>query len=99
MTAFNVVRFRVKAGRNRDFLEAHGRIIGEWPGVRRVSMIQVGDQTYCLIAEWPDIETLSKARPQMIETLNSFRECLDDVGDGKGVTDAVSGDVVLELNA
>ena len=92
MTAFNVVRFRVKPSRHRDFLEAHRRILGEWPGVGRISMIKAGDQTFCLIAEWPDMETLSKARPQMIETLNSFRECLDDVGDGKGVTNSVSGE-------
>jgi hypothetical protein len=33
----------------------------------------------------------------MIATLNTFREFLEDVGEGKGVTDAVSGAVVLEL--
>lgn len=96
MTAFNAVRFRVKAGRDRDFLDAHKRVLGEWPGLRRASIIKTGEQTYCIIAEWADTDAIAKARPQMIATLNSFRDLLEDLGDGKGVTDAVSGPVVFE---
>jgi hypothetical protein len=33
----------------------------------------------------------------MIATLNSFRDTLEDLGDGVGVTDAVSGAVVMSL--
>jgi hypothetical protein len=33
----------------------------------------------------------------MIATLNSFRETLEDQGSGLGVTDAISGSVVLDL--
>jgi hypothetical protein len=43
------------------------------------------------------MEALGKARPQMIATLNSFRDTLEDLGDSKGVTDAVSGPVVVAL--
>ena len=53
------------------------------------------DRTYCVIAEWPDMETLANARPNMIATLNSFRDTLEDLGNGLGVTDAISGPVVL----
>jgi hypothetical protein len=98
MTAFNAVRFRVKPGRDREFLDAHKNILKEWPGLRRVSILKTGEQTYCLIAEWPDVETLGKARPQMVATLDKFRALLEDLGDGKGVTDAVSGPVVLALS-
>jgi quinol monooxygenase YgiN len=97
MTAFNAVRFRVKPGRDRDFLDAHKNILKEWPGLRRASIFKTGEQTYCLVAEWTDMEALGKARPQMVATLNSFRAVLEDIGDGKGVTDAVSGAVVLDL--
>jgi hypothetical protein len=97
MTAFNAVRFRVKPGRDRDFLDAHKNILKEWPGLRRADILKTGEQTYCLIAEWPDVETLGKARPQMVATLDKFRALLEDIGDGKGVTDAVSGPVVLAL--
>jgi len=44
------------------------------------------------------VETLGKARPQMVATLDKFRALLEDLGDGKGVTDAVSGPVVLALS-
>jgi hypothetical protein len=60
-------------------------------------MIKTGDSTYCIIAEWPDVETLAKARSNMIATLDSFRDTLEDVGAGLGVTDPVSGPVVLTL--
>jgi hypothetical protein len=60
-------------------------------------MIETGERTYCIIAEWSDMEALAAARPQMIETLESFRETLEDLGGGLGVTDPVSGPVVLAL--
>ena len=40
---------------------------------------------------------LAAARPNMLATLNSFRDTLEDLGGGLGVTDPVSGPVVLEL--
>ena len=97
MTAFNAVRFRVKQGRDGEFLAAHERIIGAWPGLRRACIVKTGEQTYCLIAEWPDVEAIGAARPQMIATLNTFRDLLEDLGGGVGVTDAVSGPAVLDL--
>ena len=45
---------------------------------------------YCIIAEWPHVETLANARPNMIATLDSFRDSLEDLADGLGVTDPVS---------
>jgi hypothetical protein len=33
----------------------------------------------------------------MIATLDSFRDTLEDLGGGQGVTDPVSGEVVLSL--
>jgi hypothetical protein len=43
------------------------------------------------------VETLTKARPNMGSTLESFRNTLEDLGGGLGVTDPVSGPVVLAL--
>jgi hypothetical protein len=60
-------------------------------------MIKTGDHSYCVIAEWSDMEALAAARPKMIATLDSFRDTLEDLGGGRGVTDPVSGPVVLEL--
>ncbi len=97
MTAFNVVRFRVKPGREQDFLDAHRKAEANWPGLERANLIKTGDRTYCVIAQWSDIESLARARPNMIATLDSFRDTLEDLGGGLGVTDPVSGPVVLAL--
>lgn len=97
MTAFNAVRFRVKPGRDKEFLDAHKKIATDWPGLRRVNIIKAADRSYCIIAEWIDMDSLAKARPSMIATLDSFRDTLEDLGGGLGVTDPISGPVVLEL--
>ena len=95
MSAFNAVRFRVKPGRDQEFLDAHKGIAQAWPGLVQANIIKTGDQSYCLIAEWPDMEACAAARPAMIATLNSFRDTLEDLGNGRGVTDAVAGAVVM----
>lgn len=97
MTAFNAVRFRVKPGRDKDFLDAHRRIERNWKGLEHVNIVKTGDQDYCIIGQWTDMEALSAARPQMIATLDTFRDTLEDLGNGLGLTDPVSGPVVLEL--
>jgi hypothetical protein len=97
MTAFNVVRFRVKPGREQEFLDAHKKVEANWPGLRHANIIKTGERTYCIIAEWSDMESLAAARPTMIKTLDSFRDTLEDLGGGLGVTDPVSGPVVLPL--
>jgi quinol monooxygenase YgiN len=97
MSAFNAVRFKVKPGRDQDFLDAHKNVGSQWPGLRHVNMIKTGERSYCIIAEWNDMDAMAAARPNMIATLNSFRDTLEDQGDGRGVTDAVSGPVVLAL--
>ena len=96
MTAFNSVRFKVKPGRDQEFLDAHSRIDRDWPGLRSVNLIKTGDQAYCIIGEWDDMESLAAARPHMIATLDTFRDTLQELPDGN-VTDPVSGPVVLEL--
>jgi quinol monooxygenase YgiN len=97
MTAFNAVRFRVKPGKDQEFLDAHKKVAADWQGLTRVNMIKTGECSYCIIAEWTDMDALAKARPQMIETLDTFRHTLEDLGGGLGITDPVSGPVVLEL--
>jgi hypothetical protein len=45
MTAFNVVRFRVKPGRDQEFLDAHKDIGVSWPGLQHVNIIKTGDRS------------------------------------------------------
>jgi hypothetical protein len=97
MTAFNAVRFQVKSGRDQEFLDAHKNVPRDWPGLKHINLIKTGDHSYCIIAEWSDMEALAAARPRMVATLDTFRDTLEDLGGGRGVTDPVSGPVVLEL--
>jgi hypothetical protein len=99
VTAFNVVRMRVKAGRNEDYLEAHRAIDRDtFASMRSVAIIQTGERDFCLIGEWDSMEAIVAARPKMIETLDRSREMLEDLGGDLGVTDPVSGEVVLEMH-
>jgi hypothetical protein len=43
------------------------------------------------------MDALAAQRPNMIATLDTFRDTLEDLGGGLGLTDPVSGPVVLEL--
>jgi quinol monooxygenase YgiN len=97
MTAFNAVRFRVKPGRDQEFLDAHKKIQADWPGLHHANIIKTGERSYCIIAEWSDMAALAAARSHMIATLDSFRDTLEDLGGGLGVTDPVAGPVVLAL--
>ena len=97
MTAFNVVRCRVKPGREEEFLAANRNAPRNHAGFRRAALVKTGDRTYCFVGEWTSFARLAAARPKMIELLDSFRDCLEDLGEGLGATDPVSGEAVIDL--
>jgi len=96
MTAFNIVRFRVKPGREQEFLDAHKKAERFFPGMRRFVMVKTGERTYCVMGEWASFDRIVAARPNMIGILDRFRDTLEDLGGGLGVTDPVAGTVVVE---
>jgi hypothetical protein len=96
MTAYNVVRMRVKPGFDEKYIAAHRAIRERFTGARKVSVIKTGDRNYCVIGEWSGMTALARARPKMIGLLDTFRDMLEDLGGGIGVTDPVSGDAVVE---
>lgn len=99
MTAFNIVRFRVQPGQQEYFIEAHRKARTNFKGFRGGVLVKTGEQTFCIIGEWASYKKLAEARPQMIGLLDTFRASLEDLGNGMGVTDPVSGEVVLRLPA
>jgi len=96
MTAFNVVRFRVKPGHEAEFIEAQKKSREDLAGSKRFTMIKTGDRSYCIIGEWDSMQNLIAARPKMIARLDTFRNMLEDLGGGLGVTDPASGEVILD---
>ena len=97
MTAINAVRVREKPGRDQDILDEHKGVGADWPGLRRASIIKTGDRDYAIIAEWDDMDALAASRSEMVANLDRFRDLLEDLGGGLGVTDPVSGPVVMEV--
>jgi hypothetical protein len=99
MKTLNVVRFRVKPGREKEFIDYNRKARRRFAGFLGGSLIRTGDQTFCMVGEWTDHQSLVNARPEMIDTLDGMRHLLEDLGGGLGVTDPVSGDVVVTLPA
>ena len=98
MTAFNVVRFRTKPGREQDFVDAHRSLNpGGFPGARRFVLVKTGDSSFCIVGEWETFDHIVNARPIMIGLLDTFRDMLEELEGGTGITDPVSGEAVLEL--
>ncbi len=101
MAAYNLVRMRVKPGREEEFLDLNRALDGEWSarmkanGLRRRSVIKTGERSYCIIGEWDDTASIQRAIPEMIAGLDRARDLLEDLGGGLGVTDPVSGEVVV----
>jgi len=97
MAAFNVVRFRVKPGLEKAFVEAHRKIGRPFKGFLGGHLVKTGNRTYCMVGEWRDFKNLVDARPAMIAILDRFRHMLEDLGSGLGLTDPVSGSSVAKL--
>src|SRR5262245_46755347 len=97
MTAYNVVRFRVKPGRDQEFIDLHRKANADFKGWRSGALVKTGNQTYCFVGEWDNFDNIVAARPGMIGMLDSFRDMLEDLGNGLGVTDPISGETVLQL--
>jgi quinol monooxygenase YgiN len=100
MTAFNVVRMRVRPDAVEDYLAFHrDQPMDGLAGMRSLNVIRTGDRDFCFIGEWTDMDALAAARPTMIAMLDTFRDRLEDLGGDLGVTDPVSGESVIERRA
>lgn len=97
MTAFNVVRLRVKPGCEEKFIEEHRKAKADFPGLRRAALVKTGELSFCFVGEWDSMDTIAAARDDMVKILDRLRDTLEDLGGELGVTDPVSGEVVVEL--
>ncbi|MFO1141764.1 MAG: antibiotic biosynthesis monooxygenase [Amaricoccus sp.] len=96
MTAFNIVRIRVRPEHLDDVLRYYGERDLALPGLKAMTLVQTGERDFCLIGEWSDMEAIAAARPAMIASLDEHRAKLEDLGGGLGVTDPISGEAVVE---
>ena len=99
MAAYNIVRFKAKPGCDGQVIQAHQDAAANFPGFIRGSLIKTGDRTYCMIGEWDKQSSIDAAEKDMVGVLDSYRDSLEDLGSGLGVTDPIAGEVVVELTA
>jgi hypothetical protein len=97
MTAYNIVRFRVKPGMQQEFEKRNAEFNRDMKGFRKGALVKTGGTTYCFVGEWDSFDDMADARTIMIGNLDRFRDLLEDLGGGLGVTYAVSGEAVLEI--
>ena len=97
MTAFNVVRFQTKPGCEEKVEQIHRDTSVNFPGFIRGSLIKTGDISYCMIGEWDSQSSINASENDMVSMLDSFRDLLEDLDSGMGVTDPVAGEVMVEF--
>jgi len=98
MSAYNIVRFKVKPGREQEFIDTHRNMKSDLPGFVRGVLVSTGDRGYCFIGEWKNAGDSMKAEKDMIAILDSFRDTLEDLGNDLGVTDPSFGEAVVEIS-
>ena len=95
----NVVRSKIKEGKKDEYMkklkEFFNNIKGT-DGLVSMKQIQTGPNTMCVIGEWKDEQSIAKARDKMIAGLDSVRSLLEEISPELGVTDPVSGPVIME---
>jgi heme-degrading monooxygenase HmoA len=96
MSAYNVVRMRVKPEFLEEFLTYYRERPLDFPGMKGLTLVRTGEHDFCLLGEWTDMAAITAARPKMIASLDEHRHKLQEFDGGIGVTDAVSGEAVVE---
>ena len=97
MTKFiNVVKVKVKEVYKEDYLKKMHEM-PKFKGLTSSKLIEIGPNYYCMIGEWESESHLAKARPQMINFLDTIRPLLEEISSKLGVTDPASGPVIQEI--
>ena len=95
----NVVRTKVKEGKKDEYMKKLKEFFDnmkETDGLISMKQIQTGPNSMCIIGEWRDEQAIAKARDKMIAGLGSVRSLLEEISPELGVTDPVSGPVIME---
>ena len=91
----NIVRCKVKTSNREEYLKK----IDEMPkfdGQISAKHVETKPNEFFMIGAWNSEAATAKARPKMIEFLDTLRHTLEELSSELGVTDPHSGTVVIE---
>ena len=94
MEFMNIVRVKVKP----DHIEEYMQLNEEFPvyeGQKMSRLVKTGDNTFCYVGIWDSEEAIATQRDAMIAGLDKMRHTLEEISPDLGVTDPVSGPVVI----
>ena len=95
----NVVRSKVKEGMKDEYMKKLQDFFNNMKGTDgliSMKQIQTGPNNMCIVGEWKDADSIAKARDKMIAGLGTVRPLLEEISPELGVTDPVSGPVIME---
>ena len=95
----NIVRSKVKEGKKDEYMKKLKEFFNNMKGTDgliSMKQIQTGSNNMCIVREWKDEQSITKARDEMIVGLDTVRPLLDEISPELGVTDPVSGPVIME---
>ena len=95
----NVVRSKVKEDKKDEYMKKLKEFFINMKGADGLILmkqIQTGPNNMCIIGEWKDEQSIAKARNKMIAGLDTVRPLLEEISPELGVTDSVSGPVIME---
>ena len=95
MKCCNVVRYKVKPEHKDEYIEVMSKLELMESNLSH-KLIQTSDYQFCEIYEWETEESLASAMSKMIKFLDSFRHMLEEISPNLGVTDPVSGPIIVE---
>jgi quinol monooxygenase YgiN len=96
----NVVRSKVKEGMKDEYMKKLQDFFNKMKGTDgliSMKQIQTAPNNMCIVGEWKDQESIAKARDKMIAGLDTVRPLLEEISPELGVTDPVSGSVIMEI--
>ena len=95
----NVVRNKAKEGTKDECIKKLKEFFDNMKGTDgliSMKLIQTGPNNMCTIGEWKDDQSIAKARDKMIAGLDTARPLLEEISPELGVTDSISGPVIME---
>ena len=95
----NVVRSKVKQDKKDEYMKKLKEFFDNMRGTEgliSMKLIETGPNNLCIIGEWKDAQSIAKERDKMIAGLDTVRLLLEEISPALGVTDPVSGPVIME---